>query len=178
MILYLTLISCNQKKDKNEPIEENYSIKYNNGNTYCKGTYLVYGDDDKTKIGEWFYYFPNGNIQKITEFSEYDVESYKVYNERNNLSKTFLKTEISEIYSYYFENGNLESESIDSTNDYEDDSENVSEKSIEKKYYSNGQLREIRQFKNDIPEGNFKIWDSVGVLMLDVKYINGEIIEK
>jgi len=163
------LLACNNSSDNHE---EKYFLNYENGEKYCEGIYLVYSDGGKTKIGQWRYYFPNGDLKSLVEYNEDYFLGYKYYDEGGILIESFSQKEGVELYSDFYENGNLKKEIVVIIND--DGVENKTEK----EYYSNGELMVLKEYEDDIQINKEKIWNKFGKLVLELQYESGEIIKK
>ncbi len=163
------LLSCNSSTGGHE---ERYLLEYENGKKFCEGVYLVYDDGDKTKVGQWKYYFPNGDLKSLVEYDEENFLGYKYYNEGGVLTESFSKKERLELFSEFYDNGNLKNEIVITID------EDGIETEIQKEYYSNGQLMTLKEFEDGIQIKKEKVWNKFGTLVLELDYQDGEIVNK
>ncbi|MDO9260840.1 MAG: hypothetical protein Q7U08_02725 [Flavobacteriaceae bacterium] len=183
--IFFMFVMCNENsKIENERETQKIVVKYNNGNIYCEGTYLV---DKEVKtplyfIGIWKYYYPNGNLSSVSELDDTgEWISHKSYR-LNGILKSASITKDNISYSSFFnEDGKLQSETItrvETEINSEGEDEQKTTFKTNKLYYDNNQLKREWYEVDDEYNGLDKMWDEKGNLILSVEYKNGFIINK
>lgn len=205
-ILFLLFLSaCSKSDDKIEestPKFEEVILHYNNGNIFCSGKHKVQKNYSRIRIGDWKFYNPSGKIQhdmkyndegglvseklyyedgKLKYDDQYDSEgeliSRKLYNESGKIIETVIANEHIYLNTIYHENGNIKEEYFEKKvveKDEEDQTE-WTETTV-KEFYPSGILKEQTALLDNKLNGEKKIWDSTGALLIKVKYEDGIIL--
>lgn len=202
VIFGLLNAKCTQDKNIKSETTEKVNLKFKNGRVCCEGVRKVMtknSDVTIDKIGLWKFYYPNGNIESVHEYSDNgnllnvqfyfptgSIEIWKEYNEDGELlnQKTYsidstliyssVKKDNVYFSTFYYQNGNPETEVIAEINPETEEDENPNE--TYKYYYPNGQPFKHVEYIDGIAEGKSRIWDESGELMIEFKYKNGEIV--
>ena len=93
-----------RKRDKIQ-----FKFMYPNGNKRAEGIY----DIDDAKIGEWKYYFPNGQLKSVEESKNGDLDGKNIYyyeNGQKSLEEEYSKGEEDGYSTSYYGNGNKSAE--------------------------------------------------------------------
>lgn len=206
IFFFAFLIGCSESTDKIEestPKFEDVILYYNNGNIFCSGKHKVENNYSKIRIGDWKFYNANGKIEyemnynekggkvsekryfedgKIKYDDQFDGEgvlvSGKSYNKDGKIIETIIENEDTYLKTTYYLNGNIAEEYLETkvAEKDEDGYEITNQKSIVREYYPSGNIREQSELLDNKPNGEKKIWDSTGVLLITVKYDDGIII--
>jgi hypothetical protein len=181
-VIFISLIcvlfhSCSDNPYKKET--EAYVLKYNNGQKYCEGNFIIYSNDEKSfkkRDGIWKFYELNGEPMRIEEYDLDELISYKEFNENGKVGISEVWTSTSHKYSKYYFNGNLKYEEITTLVSEEDFAENYdgqtqhyeteTEYIIIKEYHLNGQIKLIDKRQDGSSQDKVKIYDDKGNLVL------------
>lgn len=119
--------------------------------------YINRKDQQGRKHGTWKYYYPNGNIKRIENYT-FGVKSgyFKYFNLEGNLKK---------VEKYY--NGQIE-----------EDPPELAELDIKKEYYPDGSIKAMGSYKDGVAEGVTRYYTEDGEIEKAFVFKNGRIIGK
>lgn len=112
-IIFLILVcvfsySCSDNSFEKK--SETYILKYNNGQKYCEGNFIIYSNEKKSirkRDGIWKYYELDGKPMRIEEYDLNDLVSYKEFNENGKVAMSQVWSPTSHNLTYYYFNGNI-----------------------------------------------------------------------
>ena len=170
--------NCNNKVENKPP--EKILLKYTNGQIFCEGVYKI-TNSEKKYFGIWKFYFPNGTLEKISEYDKNGkLINEKEYREDGSLFSSNINSDDSYYHSYFYYSGKIRSEFIGKSTTEKDSNGDDVKTSYEtsKEYYENGILKEQKETIDDLEQGHAKLWDSSGSILIDYEYLDGFIIQK
>jgi len=176
IVIGLLLASCSNDKIEYEKV----ILHYNNGNLFCSGNHKVINSNNKLRSGNWKFYYPSGKIEQDVEYNEDgEIISQKKYSENGKIVEYYIIQDKTELTITYHQNGNIKEEiKKEKYSENKGDDESETSESIVKEFYDSGVLKEQTNYKDDNLNGEKKIWDSTGVLLIIVNYADGIIIRK
>ena len=181
IVILSMLAACSKNSDEtknNGEKIETVVVHYNNGNVFCSGQHKAKKDDKPIRVGNWKFYHPNGKISDDMDYDENGVwMSRKYYSEDGKIVQTELENDNIYLATTYYKSGNIKEETLEKkvVEKDEDDSSEWTE-TVVKEFYPSGILKEQTEYLDGNPNGEKKIWDSTGVLLITVKYEDGIII--
>ena len=172
ILLSVCLIILSSCSGIGEKPDEEILLYYNNGEKFCEGIHRVYkkgNRERKNRKGIWKFYHLNGTPATIYEYDEFgDLKSSKYYDENGKLTSSEMNLETTEIFSVFYENGNIKYESITEIENYQDENETYYE--TIKEYFKNGQLKSQKERIDFEFQGKASEWDINGNLVIEYEY--------
>ena len=174
IVILLITSSCIRKEFEPEIIR----LEFKDKSIYCEGQHRVNRSllsKEKNRIGIWKFYHPNGQLKSIHEYDKKgELTNCKEYNWDGQLINTGIYNEESWIVTDYYLTGQVESETITT---FRDDGDEIFYYDKYTKYYENGQIYSQKHYIDNVLNGNAKIWNKDGDLILEYEYYDGLIIK-
>lgn len=173
---YLKAKEYNQEKlEKNEDINKNSLMKFENIETFKNGGIYSKGNFNfMQKEGEWQYFFKNSNIlQKIILYDKNSAFEKEEYYPGGEIFKISRKTELKEnIIEYYYKSGEIKTIQI-----YPNFLQTSIPNYFEYNFYINGQIKEQKRIFDKKIVGLYKKYSEDGILLKECFYLKDGTLE-